>query len=50
LQNAIFLIVLSGDDILQIKREEIMRHTKNKTKGMHNIDASGQLIHSQTTS
>jgi hypothetical protein len=41
--------LLGGDDILQIKKEESVRHTTKRTKGMHNIDASGQLIHSQAT-
>jgi hypothetical protein len=36
---------LSGDNTLQIKREENMRHTTKKFEGMRNIDASGQLIH-----
>jgi hypothetical protein len=42
--------LLGGDNILQIKRKEAMRQTTKITKGMHNIDASGQLIHSQATS
>jgi hypothetical protein len=41
--------LFSGDDILQIKKEESVRHTTKRTKGMHNIDAHGQLTHSQTT-
>jgi hypothetical protein len=40
---------LGGDDILQIKKENV-RHTTKITKGMHYIDVSGQLIHSQATS
>jgi hypothetical protein len=27
-----------------------MKHTTKITKGMHNIDASGQLTHNQATS
>ncbi len=27
-----------------------MRHTIERTEGMHNIDVSGQLTHKQTTS
>jgi hypothetical protein len=40
---------LGGDDILQIKRGKCEAYNKNN-KGMHNIDVSGQLIHSQATS
>jgi hypothetical protein len=42
--------LLGGQDILQIKRKEVMRQTTKITKGKHNIDASGQLIHNQATS
>jgi hypothetical protein len=42
--------LLGGDDILQIKRKEAIKQTTKITKGMHNINASGQLIHSQATS
>jgi hypothetical protein len=39
-----------GADTLQIKRKESVRHIAKKIEGMHNIDASGQLIHNQATS
>jgi hypothetical protein len=42
--------LLGGGNILQIKREEAIRNTTKITKGMHNIDASGPLFHSQATS
>jgi hypothetical protein len=42
--------LLGGNNTLQIKRKENVRHTTKRTKGMHNIDASGQLTHNQTTS
>jgi hypothetical protein len=42
--------LLGGNDILQIKIKASVRHTIERTKGMHNIDASGQLTHSQGTS
>jgi len=42
--------LLGGDDILQIKRKENVRHTTKRTEGIHNIDASGQLTHNQATS
>jgi hypothetical protein len=42
--------LLHGNDILQIKREKNVKHITERTKGMHNINASGQLIHSQATS
>jgi hypothetical protein len=42
--------VLSGNDTLQINKEESMRHTTKRIEGMHNIDASEQLLHNQTTS
>jgi hypothetical protein len=38
--------LFSGDDILQIKREENVRHTIERIEGMYNIDGSGQLTHS----
>jgi len=41
---------LSGDIILQIKREDNVRHTTDIIESMHNIDASGQLTQSQTMS
>ncbi len=41
---------LDGNDTLQIKREESVRHTIERIERMHNIDASGQLIHNQATS
>jgi hypothetical protein len=41
--------LFGGNNILQIKKEESVRHTTKRTKGMHNIDASGQLPHSQAT-
>jgi hypothetical protein len=42
--------LFDGDNILQIKRKENVRHTTERIEGMHNIDANEQLIHSQTTS
>jgi hypothetical protein len=42
--------LLGGNDILQIKKEESVRHTIEKIVGMRNIDVSGQLIHNQATS
>jgi len=42
--------LFGGDNILQIKREESVRHTIKRIEEMYNIDASGQLIHNQTTS
>ncbi len=39
-----------GNDILQIKGEESVRHTSERIEGMHNIDASRQPTHSQVTS
>ncbi len=41
---------LNGGDTFQIKREESVKHTIERTEGMHNIDASGQLTHRQVTS
>jgi hypothetical protein len=40
----------SGDDTLQIKRKENVRHIAKIIERMHNIDASGQLTHNQATS
>jgi hypothetical protein len=42
--------LLGGNNTLQIKKEENVKHTAKRTKGMHNIDANGQLTHSQETS
>jgi hypothetical protein len=42
--------LLNGNNTLQIKREENVNHTIERIEGMHNIDASGQLTHSQATS
>jgi hypothetical protein len=39
-----------GNNILQIKRKDSVRHTIERIEGMHNVDASGQLTHSQVTS
>jgi hypothetical protein len=33
--------LLSGDNTLQIKKEENVRHTLERIEGMHDIDASG---------
>jgi hypothetical protein len=41
---------LGGDNTLQINKKETVKHTLEKTEGMHNIDASGQLAHNQSTS
>jgi hypothetical protein len=41
--------LLDGDNILQRKKEENVRHTLERTERMHNIDANGQLIHNQAT-
>jgi hypothetical protein len=41
---------LGGDNTLQIKREENVKHIIERIEGIHNIDASGQLTCSQTTS
>ncbi len=41
---------LGGDNTLQIKKEESVKHIIEKTEGMHNIDANGQLAHNQATS
>jgi hypothetical protein len=38
--------LFGGDDTLQINIEASVRHTTERTEGMHNIDASGQLTHS----
>jgi hypothetical protein len=38
------------NDTLQINREQNVKHTTERIEGMDNIDASGQLTHSQTTS
>jgi hypothetical protein len=40
----------NGNDTLQIKIVENVRHTTKRIEGMHNIDVSGQFNHSQTTS
>jgi hypothetical protein len=42
--------LFNGNDILQINKEENVRHTIERIEGMHNIDASGQLTHNQATS
>jgi hypothetical protein len=41
---------LDGDNTLQIKRRESVRHTTVRIEGTHNIDVSGQLTHIQATS
>jgi hypothetical protein len=41
---------LGRNDTLQIKIKASVRRIIKRIKGMHNIDASGQLIHSQGTS
>jgi hypothetical protein len=33
--------LLDGGNTLHIKREENVKHTLERTKGMHNIDANG---------
>jgi hypothetical protein len=33
--------LFDGEDILQIKRKESVKHTIERIEGMHNIDASG---------
>jgi len=42
--------LFGGNNTLQIKREENVRHIIETIEGMHNIDVSGQLIQSQVTS
>jgi hypothetical protein len=41
--------LLDGDNILQRKKEENVKHTLERTERMHNIDANGQFIHNQAT-
>jgi hypothetical protein len=38
--------LFGGDNTLQIKREKNVRHKPKRTKGIHNIYASGQLTQS----
>jgi hypothetical protein len=42
--------LFNGDNTLQIKRKESVKHIIERTEGMHNIDANGQLPHSEATS
>jgi hypothetical protein len=42
--------LFGGNNTLQIEREENVKYTTKRIEGMHNIDASEQLIHSQATS
>jgi hypothetical protein len=42
--------IYDGDNTLQIKIKENVRHTTKRTEGVYNINASGQLTHSEATS
>jgi hypothetical protein len=42
--------LFGGNNTLQIKRQENVKHTVESIEGMHNIDENGQIFHSQTTS
>jgi hypothetical protein len=42
--------LLSGTNILQIKKKKSVKHILKRLEIMRNIDANGQLTHNQTTS